>query len=463
MKSSTPKLFFPPPSGVRAAGSQPASTETRGVLPPHDRKLAIRVLTLACMVAVWSIVLGLAFFPGLMSADPLVSLEQGILGSYDNTNPPLLGALAGLSYKLTGSVWPLLVVQLVALGGGMAALAGRMRSGLVAVVLLTIFLALPTVWSTAVIVWKDVASCAAMLLAVVALAFRRPWLGTLLLVLAATCRLNAILGVLPLAYWAGFQISVANSSRARHALIALLIVLGGVALPKVIDRVFKARDAWALGLVLADDLAAIYARVPEAFAGSMLASDTSAADLARLYSPDSDVPLFYGGPDGLHRINLSLLPNRRAELMREWVRIVFSHPGVYLKTRALRFKNLLGLGRDVVYYPFHTAIDPNAFGLSLARADRQPYLALRNVQEWARNKLFRGWIWLTLLFAAAATSYHLHRGRALATWVAGSGIVYALGYFVLAPAADFRYLFWSMVSAFATLALLGTERDEARA
>src|SRR5262249_12679042 len=85
---------------------------------------------------------------------------------------------------------------------------------------------------------------------------------------------------------------------------------------------------------------------------------------------------------------------------------------------------------------------------------RWTYRTLRRVQEYTRNSLlFRGWVWVALGLALCVGSVPRAGRASTAFWIPASRLTYAVAYLLVGPAADFRYLFWTLVSVFAAAAV----------
>jgi hypothetical protein len=405
-----------------------------------------RDLLLAVTASAWVAILFAAFRPGLMSVDSVLQYEQGMTGVYNNWHPPFVSLLHGIAGRLTGSPWPLFLAQLVLLGGGMALLARAAPPSRTAAAfaLLVVFLLVPPIWSLAVTLWKDVLMAIALLWAVVALRARKPWSAFACCVVAVLCRHNAIFAALPLVLYGA---ALATPRTAVRAAIALGAIVGLGAAPGVVDRLLHAEDRFITGSLLVFDEVAVYTAHPETFAGSPFATQYTASDMARVYSPASNVPIFHGGPEA-RRIPESVLPPRRVEIEREWLRVVRAHPGAYLRHRILHFFSVTSIDAPICY-PFHVGISGNRRGLQLDES-RALYKALRRIQDaTGSTPLFRGWPWLAVLGAIAVFTGLASRGRSLAFWTALSGLAYAAGYLAVGVVCDFRYLYWSLVSVFA--------------
>ncbi|MCY1045822.1 hypothetical protein OV208_31205 [Corallococcus sp. bb12-1] len=417
-----------------------------------------RDTVLRISVVLWVGVLYAAFQPGLMSVDTIDQYAQGLSGTFDDVHPPLGSWLLGLSGRLVGSPWLVLVGQLLLMAGSMALLVRTpdARKGRWGVLVLWAFLAMPTVWALAVTLWKDVMTAAVLLGAVAALKYRRPFWALALMMAGAALRHNALIATLPLAIPVVAQLSRPTWRWPLRALVLTGLMVGLALSPSLVNRALGAHKAWAAGQLFLFDLAGIYAAHPELFPGSTLEQDTSAVELARSYSPFHVGFVLAGAPDA-RPIRLGSLPERRDALVSEWARVVRQQPAAYAHHRWETFRRLIGATDSPVFFPFQARIEPNPWALHLPD---QGWLnqALRATADRVGNSvLFRGWAWLGALTLLAVLSLRDVRRRSLALFTALSGLGYGLSYLVISIGCDFRFLYWSVIATFAALALWVTE------
>jgi hypothetical protein len=405
----------------------------------------------AALAACWAALLFAAFRPGYMSVDSVVQYGQGLAGAFSNQHPPLGSIVFGLSGRLTGSPAGALALQLALLGGGFALLAGPApRARRAAAVLLTAaFLAAPSTWATAVVLWKDVLLAGVLLLACAAMRARRTAAALALLVLAALLRHDGLAAAAPLAVGAAWT-SPALRSRARRVAAAGAAIAAMLVLPGAVERAVGARDVWPVGQLYVYDLAGIAVRAPEAFAGSSLSREVTLDDVRARYTPFTGGPLMFARRPGDRVIPFHELSQHR-ELAGEWLRAVVAHPRAYLAHRLAVLAATLGAHRGPAFGPYHVGVDPNPWGLRaepgrLARA-------LARVRDAARDgPLFRGWFWVALCAAGVALLARRAAADAVPLWIAASGLSYALAHLAFAVAAEFRYVYWTALAPFAAAA-----------
>jgi hypothetical protein len=411
-------------------------------------------LAIVAVALAWAVAIFAAFHPGLMSIDALVHYGQGLANDYSNQHPPLVSWLFGRSGQWLGTPAGILALQLAAIGGGLALLGARAarRHGPLAFLVVAATLGAPGTFAIAAMLGKDALLAGALLLAASALRAGRRGVALGLALVATLLRLNALFAAVPLAFGAIWGDARLGGRRARAALAAAAVVVLAGAEPAV-EWAVRARDVWPVGQLFAYDLAGIYVRHPEALRASTLARDVSATDLARLYTPDTGGPLLFPAP-GAPGVSFHHLVERREVLTAEWLRAIRAYPGAYAAHRLEVLRALLGARRGPAFYPFHADLDPNPWGLALSR-DTLPFRVLAGARDAARDGLaFRGWFWVGLSVAATALAAARARRDPVPLWIAASGLAYALAYAIIAVSAEFRYLYWTALSAPAALLAL---------
>ena len=134
-----------------------------------------------------------------------------------------------------------------------------------------------------------------------------------------------------------------------------------------------------------------------------------------------------------------------SDVSEAWKAVLWKHPGCYLKVRTAVFGEQLGLVPKEVFYPADSRIDPNPYEIELA----YPQSAASGVEAIKKNS---GSPWrrpyILYIFAAAAFCFSL-LARTNARHLLAAIVTGAFGFLVplyfLAPAADARYIFPSIV------------------
>ncbi|WP_408890622.1 hypothetical protein ACJ2CR_08580 [Myxococcus faecalis] len=449
----------PAPKGsapeVEQTPSAPVSAGSRllAVLGSWRARLAL--------MSVWGVLLFVAFQPGLLSSDSLDMLAQGRAGRYSDWHSPFFSFVLGKSFALTGSTWPVLALQLLVLSLGPVLLLGRVsgRRGLGALALLVVYCLLPSTWAVGVTLWKDVFNAVMLLGTVVLLTRGRPGWAFACLVFATLTRHNAIVASVLLVPMVVARVPALMKERARP-FIAGGILLGILACaPGFVERAMGAQKSWIAGALLVFDVVGVYVREPSAMDGSPLVErwQWTPEQLSGLYDPRSITPLLWGEP-ARGSISTTQVLEARDALTREWLRVVRTHPGAYLRHRLSTYSASLGLGDSSDSYyrdigSFHRVIDPNDLGLTLRThtAVHRALSAMREAFPWVAAS---GAPWLALTLALAVVGW---RRRALdgglMFCVAASGACYALAYLPVSVSAEYRFYYWTAISAFVASAL----------
>jgi hypothetical protein len=148
---------------------------------------------------------------------------------------------------------------------------------------------------------------------------------------------------------------------------------------------------------------------------------------------------------------------------------VISHDPIdYLHHRWLVFAALLRIGESEPYFIW---VEPLQSDAELRNANEHVYhFILAAPTLWLIHGLitaaarytpgFYGWFWVGLLVLDLTVALLLCRApqlRPLAVAAAGlaaSGLSYALPYFFVSMSADFRYLYWSIIAAAVSSAII---------
>ncbi|MFZ1096507.1 MAG: hypothetical protein WAN75_46000, partial [Xanthobacteraceae bacterium] len=168
------------------------------------------------------------------------------------------------------------------------------------------------------------------------------------------------------------------------------------------------------------------------------ASPLTLDNLAQLYSPITNLGIYWYGPGKGLRVTDD--PAEVEELKLAWLNAIRDNFLVYLRVRLDVFLTLLGVHANPLgpYYCMWEQGQPPAD--IFYRPLPQLYMRLRD------SIFFKGWFYLLTLFLSLLV---IVRNRSASArrlaFLACSGIGYGVSYFVIAPSADFRYLYWLMV------------------
>lgn len=391
-------------------------------------------------------------YPGGMSWDSTYQYNQALSGTYDEFHPPLMAFVWHGLLALHRGPFVMIVLHNVMFWVGIALIARRItHSTAWRCVFIVLFAACPAVFTQLGVVWKDVGQSTALTLVCGMLlhANGRPWLARAALVplfYGIAVRHNGLAALPPLAIWLAAEAGLfaAGASRRR------VVVAGGLALIALVTvgafvtnrALIGENRQYAEQILYVHQLDAISIRVgrmlhPPSFAER---EHRTLAALRQRFRDEAN-------------LSMSITPTRDAAevslLRTAWLSNLVRFPREYLDHRWVAFQSLLGIRHADVESPYHSAASPwQTAPFEVTR----PYAAVDAWLNAHRNApFFRGWIYCLAccVFALLAWRFSLP-----AFAVASSGVLYAASSFLIAPAADFRYLYWVVNAAFISGALL---------
>lgn len=399
-------------------------------------------------------------WPGHMNYDGLYAWTRSIEGIEHMTWPPTHSYLFWLSRKAGLGVGGLFAAQtfLLFLGAGLAAgLAIRSRVWALAAMgaFAAAFVAVPPMLGVALAHWRDVtvASFAMGSLALWLLAAqqRRPVLlvpAALMLGMSVSLRYNAFpLFALaaPLMVWRPF-LEPKPSTGLRAFAAATLVLSVGLAwaswhwrLPDF-KRLPPVTTAYQLQLF---DLMGVSACADRNFLPPAVTDGypITPAQIRQAYDPRHE--------QMAHEPGASDPPILKTDgggaVSRAWREAIPKNLGCYLDHRRIVIVEQLGLAKRGVFYPAHGSIDENPYGLELARpalSRKVTAYVQRNAPEyWRRPAVLYG---LALLVTGLLALRRDRRSLLMLALTGGAFANVAL-LFLIAPAADARYIFPSNV------------------
>lgn len=422
---------------------------------PRQRSLLLAAAALLLMLANLAL-----HYPGTMNNDSWLQYGEVKSGLYTDWHPPIMALVwSWLSHLVRGPA-PMLVLHLALHWLGIALLAdGLARSGRARAAWLVVLAgAFPVLLFYNGGIWKDVGMGSALiagfgLAAWYRLQARRLPLAAVLAVVVLLAygtlvRTNAVFALGPLLLFLWFD-RPQRKLAATVAWSALVTVLA-VALSGVINhQVIGARNTGAVSSLLLFDMAGIARQSGDAGVLPPVAG-LSLDDVQRCYTPyfwDTFSPWGY-----CREVSERLGPADsapRAELARQWVHALQTHPLAYLEHRLRVFNSemfFLVPARHCRYAPGCGVEQPwlapwsRVDAAETARAVRSDYV----------KKNFASWpvFWLTLgvaFWLLARDARSTVGGRAgLALLV--SAELYLLAYGVVGVASDVRYAYWAILA-----------------
>lgn len=391
------------------------------------------------------------FYPGNMSHDSVNQYYQALSNAYMDWHPPVMAFLWSLLLK----VWPGPFLYLL-LNNGML-LAGLLliqrhfhqRKNSIFILFLCY---LPWIFNFMGVIWKDVAMASALTL-VVGLAytpiFRLRFVAIfLLMAYSASMRHNAWLAILPILVWLIYREVAAKGKLRRAAIVsaisALVVGIVFASTNFVTYSLLKAEKTYPASYMMIDDLAAL-----SLMNQNSLLRGATLQEIANCRRTDT---IFFTAmcitestmPQPLSEKNFNILKD-------DWLKQISLQPVNYAKFRTVAFGEFLGLRNLTPFYVWHPGIDSNDFGLK-----QTPNLFNQGAHIYvvAASKLlgvlFLPVFWLLLnmflLYKRLIVNKEFRENISLETTLLSSSVLYLMGYWFIAPAADFRYVYWSVIS-----------------
>lgn len=399
------------------------------------------------------------FYPGFMSHDTLEQLAQALGDrAYFDWHPPLMALVWNIGISLTGKEAFMLFFQLTTLWISLyisAWLIFKHTESYLGSLIPLIFGFLPFIISISGVIWKDTQMAYALLLAtVLVLLFRQitsvKWriligaVTALCLIYALSLRYNAILAVIPILYLFASVFTPRKiylwSIIGFIAILTLVINIG-------VNSVLKVEKSNPTGSVMLDDV--INTKSEKQLADSDIPDEfktilVEAKKQCQINGTILHVFLFcVQNQSDRHLIQYKY----NDDLKRLWTGTLSSQPLGYFSYRIKTFSIFLFTPDEYVYV-YHDGIDPNQFEVSV----KNPSLVAlfkSYVVHFERDFgfIFRPYAWLVL--SAVVLLYGVKRARQYKLQIiclSMSAIIYIIGYFPVVIAADYRYIYWSVLA-----------------
>ena len=405
-------------------------------------------------------------YPGHLSLDSLIQLNEGRSGRFASMNPPFASALLGLFDRIHegAGLQMLFDIGLLALALSVM-LRALPRTSALSNLLLLGFLASPVTLIYSGIIWKDVLFGHLELLAFALLMsaerHARPWkMATIVVLLAAASQIRpqgvivALVACLAFAWLpprAGVR-SVTTKAGLAFALFGATVVVSlllSTFVTQKTERTIGIAYSNAAPVLMLYDIAGIVKRVPD-------------LDLSLLGEAGTDVPLLKQRilvqytPQRMDPLDLyAALPDSEhlySPLVRQWLQAISTNPGAYLAHRLDVFGWQLGLHDPARCLPVHVGIDNSdprlLAALNLEAASRFSGVLWNYASAMFATPVFRGITYAAILGASllllARAGFRRH---VAATSLAIAALLFGLSYVVVGIACDVRYLYFTLTAA----------------
>lgn len=152
---------------------------------------------------------------------------------------------------------------------------------------------------------------------------------------------------------------------------------------------------------------------------------------------------YYGGNDVLFYRETGNIttadPIELKDLNDRWLRNVIDHPRIYITHRLSNFKELLRIGSDKTAMVAFPGIVENAYGFQYKANKFADWMAS---QPEKHPGIFFPWIYLSVVAISFCALLFMKWHRVLIICMAGSVFSFTLPHIFIAPASDYRYLYY---------------------
>lgn len=402
-----------------------------------------------------SLIVTFVFYPGMMSYDTLHALRSARNGVTDSMWPPMVSYVWRFVDLVSTNPSAMHFFQVAILMYSVFFIFKLLtKKANYSVLFLTMYLGIPVIFGTVVVIWKDVLMASFFLAGFVLMIYMKQivkgyWLYllgfvTLVLVFLGTCsRHNAITGAVPLLFYLAYVVC------ARFSMRALYLWLGVFAIGSVLTGgVFKAKTALDnfslphfetlanssgtfIQVVQILDLAGASLCVGENQFG-VLAPHLSIADIEKAYDP--------------RHINLSkgLLDqvSTTEDVGKVWLTTAVNHPVCILNNKYLLTKFMVGANDGGQFIITHPSVDENEYGYALQKSDLRE-LGFRYIIGASQFSIFRPWFLyfitcILFVFILVKKTFIVEQ-----IVLFFSGMFYLGGLILFGNAADARLLFYT--------------------
>ena len=402
-------------------------------------------------------------FPGYMSNDSTLQLEEARRGVFSDGNPPLMAVEWMCLDKIVAGPILMLILQSLLFFGGLFVLLGRFMSQRAAAWTAAAILLFPPVMTPMAVIWKDSQMAAYLLAGTAALTsprLRIRLLGLGLLVAACLMRHNALaaaaplVGIIfewrnPIAWWKRLGMIVAAAILALGALLAVNRVIA-----KNHVKMTPAFHDIVGVIAFSDDRTDDELR--ESLRGVPLAFDHDIQQRCRKVFAMRGVWRVMWGEDRIFEYPQT--DEQWAAINRAWKQLVLDNPHAYLASHWDVFRTVLGVSERprAPVYNLYVEVDSVAPLIHHNAAPSRAQAYYGKLLYWLADDtpMFRPWIYMViaLLLIALASRDRITLG------LFASGILYELSFVPAFAEPDSRYSHWMITATTIAAVLLFVQR-----
>jgi hypothetical protein len=404
------------------------------------------ILTYLSAIALVIVVVVGAFNPGCLAEDTFDQWSQAGVGMYHDWHPATLSILWSWIRRVYDGFQAPLVFQIALFSAGVLLTVRVCQRHLVRISLLFAVAVTPPVFTYLGIISKDSALACFMVLAVGLYYYVRErrstaafWAALLVSYLAYSVRHNGIFAVFPF-----LALLFTEWYRPSRAVILLVLVtLSFPGLERATRAAFRVRHEHPEQALFVYDLSALSLNAGEILVPADFRTPyTSLTRIRQLLSVYNGSDLFFSTGNACKMFITDPAVNRH--LMGEWIKAIVKHPIAYIGWRSEVFQAEIGL-RPIMIAPYiEGCIVPNAQHLVPVQSIFHQWV-MQRLSGVGQSPIFRPYIYLIVLFGIGIFgAWNRRRDIVL---IAGSGLSYALAYFVIGSGGAFRYMCCSVFIA----------------
>lgn len=177
-------------------------------------------------------------------------------------------------------------------------------------------------------------------------------------------------------------------------------------------------------------------------------------DYTKLYFIGGNNLFFYNSIGNIGSYNDKHL----SELNDAWIKSILNHPFIYLEHRFNNFLSLMRIGYRVAASTVaHPVVVDNDFGISIKPNSMSKWLS-HTPEKYPL--MYFPWIYLVVTAIAGIISFRKSSGFHEFALISASSISFMAPHFFIAPASDYRYLYYSYICAIFLLMMSIFEKRE---
>jgi hypothetical protein len=442
------------PASIARAASSPSE------MPERSRWKGTVLLFLFLLILGTFLV---AFYPGVMTVDSYEAYYEGLTHRYIDWHPPIMAALWSITDKIVKGAGGLFLLNSLAAVVSFFLLAKTaLRENKTLFFLPMLGLFLPFVTGILFALWSDVSLAVSFLLSFSLWYFwrttgtlTRPKLLVVLIPLfyASSVRHNALPAAVPFIFLIFLDFSPKWKALAVTILTCFLFYTGNQVLSYSMLRTEK---SYTIQAILSHDLMSIYSITGKNyFPEGYLTKSRLDALMPAFDQSNLDPTTWMNDP------YVSRDASKISQLKKRWLTAVKENPFVYLAHRWLAFRGFLTIVASTIV---PASFPPPDFTAGRSRPLLQE-TALGKIHtkyvEWASENLFFLFQPLTYLIGSGILLFvSIRRKIVIAVAMSSSALLYMIPYFFVAPAPNFRYVYWSVFAVLLSVYVLWMEESK---